>query len=394
MESTREFQGISKRFSLSYYLIKKQLYWLSYLPLPIPWYNKPVSIFFYLISFTFLSRLIIFIFVPLEPLLALYLGDFAYNLDSLHDIICSMVSFWLAAILTSFHLLDETNKSVKLQAWLTPLSTLEKGKDHFFKKPNKKLVFAAKLLFTNLKTSLVCCPSFVFCLYIPHMITNYANGQLVIVLLVHGVTIAMAGFMGICYIVSLSYFFAFYAFLIGQKLSYIAEIFKTQIERTTKSYRKIVSNSDQLISLVKQVYCADLFWSKVNSIVFFATFFPQILIVYSVFFVPLNAVHFISLIGLGSINFTCGLSVNFFCGVHARSKLNDCQKQLIRTIFIKDAKLRVPFKIKLLIISEYLFPRKLFAIFGALEMNSLNYLLVFIEMAIHLLLVILNANRK
>uniref|UniRef100_T1KAD2 Gustatory receptor n=1 Tax=Tetranychus urticae TaxID=32264 RepID=T1KAD2_TETUR len=384
----------SKRYTLSYYLIKRQLYWISYLPLPIPWYNKPVSTFCCFVSFICLSRLIIFILVPLEPTLALYLGDFAYNLDSLHDIICSMVSFWLVAILISFHLLDQTNRSVKLQAWFFRLSILDKGKDHFFKKPNNKLAFASKLLFINLKTSLVCCPSFAFCLYIPHIINNYSNATLVIVLLVHGLILVMAAFMGICFIASFGYLFAFYAFLIGQKLRYITRVFKFQIEQTTKSYRKIVSNSDHLVSLVKQVYCADLFWSKANSIVFFATFFPQILIVYSVFFVPLNAVHFISLIGLGSINFTCGLSVNFVCGVHARSKLNDCQKQLIRVIFIKDAKLRVPLKIKLLIISEYLLPRKLFAIFGALEMNSLNYLLVFIEMAIHLLLVILNANRK
>uniref|UniRef100_T1KAD0 Odorant receptor n=1 Tax=Tetranychus urticae TaxID=32264 RepID=T1KAD0_TETUR len=389
MESGRSFI-VSTRYSLSYYLVKYQLYWLSYLPLPIPWYNKTVSVFCYFVCLVYLMRVIIYIFVPLEPPLALYLGDFAYDSDSLHDFIWSILSCWLTASVFAFHLLDQTNRSVKLQAWFVHLSILEKGKDHFFKKPNKKLVFASKLLFINLKTTLLCCPSFAFCLFIPHVINNCSNIPLVIVLLVHGLTTFIAALTGVTFCVSLSYLFAFYAFLVGQKLTYISEVFKCH----KSSHRKILSNSNQLISLLQQAYCADFFWSKLNAYVFLATFFAQIFIIYSVFFIPLDKIHFICLIGLGLINFTCGQSVNFVCGVYARSKLNDCQKQLIRVIFIKDAKLRVSLKIKLLIISEYLLPRKLFAIFGSLEMTSINYLKVFTEMAIHLFLVILNANRK
>lgn len=310
MESGKDFI-LFKRFTLSHFLVKYQFYWLTYLPLTIPWYNKIVSTFFNLICITYLMKVIIFICVPLNPTLALYLGDFAFDLDSLHDIIWSILSCWLTASVFAFYLLDESNKLAKLQAWFDCLSILETGKDDFFEKLNAQLTIAVKLLIFNLKLTLLFCPWFAFSLFIPHMINNSSNNILVIVLIVHGFITFIAAVCGVTFCVSLSYLFAFYAFLVGQKLTFISKRFRFHI----------LISSNQLVGVLKQAYWADFFWSKLNSYVFLATFFAQIFILYSVFFVKLNAIHLISLIGLGFINFACGLSINFIAGVYARSKV-------------------------------------------------------------------------
>uniref|UniRef100_T1JU69 Gustatory receptor n=1 Tax=Tetranychus urticae TaxID=32264 RepID=T1JU69_TETUR len=394
MESTSESRN-SRSFSLSYFLIKSQFFWQSYLPLPIPWYNQLISTFSCFICLTFFIRAAIYNYVPLEPVSALYMGDYAYNFGSIHDIIWFIHLFWYTATVFAFNLLNKSNRSVKLQTWFTCLTILDQGKDDFFVKPNEALILASKLLFISAKSSLLFGLPFTFSLFIPHMINNYSNAFLFLMVSIHGLIIVVAGFAAIAFCVNMSYLFSFYAFLIGQKLTKIAKTFKSQMDsKSIFSHRKISSNSSRLIRLLKQVYCANFFWSKFNSNVFINTFFPQILILYSIFFVPLNKIHLIALFGLGSLNFACGQSINFISGAYARSKLNHCQRQLRRVIFTNGCKLKITHKMKLLIISEYLLHRKLFAVFESLEMNSFNYSLVFIEMAAHLMLVIVNANRK
>ncbi|XP_025017999.1 uncharacterized protein LOC112539563 [Tetranychus urticae] len=381
-------------FLLSNFLIRKQFFWLKYLPLPIPWYNRIVLTFGSLVHLSFLIRIYIYNFVPLDPLLALSIGDFAYDLVPIHNIIWFVHAFWWAGSVFTFHLLNKTNNSVKMQTWFTCLSILEDGKDDFFDKPNDKLVHVSKLYFFNAKSTLLAGPTFSFCMFIPHMINHYSNVPLLIVIVIHALITTVAAFTTVVLCVTMCYLFGFYAFLVGQKLHQIAETFKTQIDQVIKSNRKILANSSRFLGLLKEAHYASYFWSKLNSCAFINTFFPQILILYSVCFVPLNKIHFICLVGLGTLNFACGLSVNFLGGAYARLKLNHCQKQLLRVIILKGDKLKLNHKLKLLTTSEYLLNRKLFAMFASLEMNSFNYLMVFIEMAAHLMLVIVNANRK
>uniref|UniRef100_T1JRN5 Gustatory receptor n=1 Tax=Tetranychus urticae TaxID=32264 RepID=T1JRN5_TETUR len=381
---------VSKSFPFSRFLIKKRFFWLTYLNLRSPWYNRAITILLCCLCTSYLIRAPIYIFAPIEPIRKLYLGDFAYNYESIHDVIWAVQAFWFLSAIYAIYIIDETNRSVKMQIWFDGLSILEEGKDEFFRRPNGKIIVASKLYYSNVDSSVIFALLFNYSFFLPNMILHHSDTPLLILLNIHSLIISGAATAATNYGINICFLFCFNAFLVGQKFIKLKERFDTKMDKTKRWHRKISSNSARFISLLKQVYYGNFFWSQICSAAFSSTFIGQIFLMYLLFFIPLNKFHFFSLLGLAIINFACGQSLIFLSGVYAKSKLNDCHKQLRRVIYSKDIKLRVVDKMKLTIISEYVSHRKLFVILASLEMNSYNYLLVCIEMISHLLLVIIN----
>uniref|UniRef100_T1KQ66 Gustatory receptor n=1 Tax=Tetranychus urticae TaxID=32264 RepID=T1KQ66_TETUR len=383
------------RVKLSKYFTKYSFLWLTYLALPSPWYNRLISWLGLLSLISFTVRIYLFTNYELEPVVALYLGDYAINFGQSHDLLLFLDLCWILCALIGWILIHQSNTSIHKQTWFHSLAILDGTVDHpkrFQCTSESAVGLASTILFICMKSSLIAGSVFAWCFYLPHFIANFNCFSLFINLVRDSLLASASAFYTNACCVNFGYLFSFYAFLTGQRIDYIVRSLKQQSMKSHSSRRIVFSNANDVISILKQVDQTSSFWSPLNSITFIFTFIASILILYLVFFVTLDNITRITLIALGIINFACGQSINLLSGTYARLKLDQCHKQLYSLLTSTQFKLN--HKVKLFVIAEYLVNRKLFAIFAVLEMNSLNYLLVAIEMASHLLLVIINANRN
>uniref|UniRef100_T1KSJ7 Gustatory receptor n=1 Tax=Tetranychus urticae TaxID=32264 RepID=T1KSJ7_TETUR len=353
--------------------------------------------FLYVISFPALFlgtlRFAFLIFHVGHPFYSTLLADFSFFMGQASFWFLLACLVWFVAALISRVYSEISNYKVSYQEWMKSMIHLqhpEYSRDLSTQRGSKLTLLILRF---NLIAGTICAAA----VHLP-IIIGFPI-QWLPVTLAHTFFTAFHGYLVGCYEVNFTILTGHYLYVYGRKHHRMASKAKLVAASTQSDYneyfiRFLTKFKTRMISLSRDMVKINRFMAPVSSIIFTGTFLNETLCLYLTFFVDIEGPPKYVIRFLGFLTILYGQVIYFIAGSYAQHRYDECVTQLHHLIEFKAMKIPLSLRIKSLIASEYLTERKVFTLLETIDVSTINFIKVQVEMTMLLLMLIGNVKRS